>query len=71
MSALEIHHALREFEGRFVVVPLPNITAVFYGRDVGYSVERIDLDHELEQISATGERSRLSPVQPAQIAVRT
>jgi adenylylsulfate kinase len=66
-----IHHALREFEGRFVVMPLPNITAVFYGRDVGYSVERIDLDHELQQISATNERSRLSPAQPVQPAMRS
>ena len=39
-----IEHGLREYEGRFIVVPLPNITNVFYGRDVGYAVERIDLD---------------------------
>jgi hypothetical protein len=28
----------------FVVVPLPNITNVYYGRDVGYSIGRILLD---------------------------
>ncbi len=39
--------------GRFVVVPLPNITDVFYGRDVGYNVERIVLDKGSETISAT------------------
>jgi hypothetical protein len=38
---------------RFVVVPVPNITHVFYGRDVGYVVERIVLDDEVEAISAT------------------
>jgi hypothetical protein len=27
----------------FVVAPLPNITNVFYGPDVGYGVERIRL----------------------------
>ncbi len=42
--------------GRFVVVPLPNITSVFYGRDVGYSVERIVLDEATEAISATNLR---------------
>jgi hypothetical protein len=36
-----------------VVVPLPNITNVFYGRDVGYAVERIVLDEDIEAISAT------------------
>ena len=39
--------------GRFVVVPVPNITDVFYGRDVGYVVERIVLDDNIEAISAT------------------
>ena len=55
-----IEHALREFEGRFLVVPLPNITHVFYGRDVGYAVERIDLDLSLQAISASDLRRRLS-----------
>ena len=48
-----IEAALSAYEGRFVVVPLPNITHVFYGRDVGYAVERIVLDEETETISAT------------------
>jgi cytidyltransferase-like protein len=54
-----IEHALREYEGRFIVVALPNITNVFYGRDVGYAVERIDLDHSIQEISATDLRKRL------------
>lgn len=48
-----IEAALSAYDGRFVVVPLPNITHVFYGRDVGYAVERIVLDEETETISAT------------------
>ena len=32
---------------------LPNITNVFYGRDVGYKIERIVLDEKTEAISAT------------------
>lgn len=55
-----IEHGLREFEGRFIVIPLPNITNVFYGRDVGYTVERIDLDASIEAISATEARRRLT-----------
>jgi hypothetical protein len=43
-----------------VVVPLPNITNVFYGRDVGYAVERIVLDETTEAISATQHRKHLS-----------
>jgi cytidyltransferase-like protein len=48
-----IEAALSAYIGRFVVVPLPNITNVFYGRDVGYMVERIVLDETTEAISAT------------------
>jgi adenylylsulfate kinase len=55
-----IDHALREFEGRFVVIPVPNITNVFYGRDVGYAVERIDLDRATEAVSATALRVRMT-----------
>jgi cytidyltransferase-like protein len=36
-----IEAALSAYAGRFVVVPLPNITNVFYGRDIGYVIERI------------------------------
>ncbi|MBV8840214.1 MAG: adenylyl-sulfate kinase [Alphaproteobacteria bacterium] len=51
-----IETALSHYVGRFVVVPLPNITNVFYGRDVGYKVERIELDQSTESISATNLR---------------
>ncbi|TWC00212.1 cytidyltransferase-like protein [Bradyrhizobium macuxiense] len=51
-----IEAALSAYAGRFAVVPLPNITNVFYGRDVGYAIERIVLDEETEAISATNVR---------------
>jgi adenylylsulfate kinase len=53
-----IEHGLRELEGRFIVVPLPNITNIFYGRDVGYTIERIELDAATEGVSATELRKR-------------
>ena len=46
-----IEAALSAYSGRFVVIPLPNITNVYYGRDVGYTVERIVLEEETEAIS--------------------
>ena len=56
-----IEHALRQYEGKFEVIPLPNISHVFYGRDVGYVVERIELDGATEAISATEQRKRAAP----------
>lgn len=55
-----VEDALRHHAGRFVVVRIPNVTAVFYGRDVGYSVERIDLDEATQKISATDARRRMA-----------
>ena len=54
-----IELALQAHAGRFVVVPLPNVTNIFYGRDVGYAIERLSLSDEIEQISATDQRKRL------------
>lgn len=55
-----IEEALRTHTGRFVVVQLPNIAAVFYGRDVGYVVEKIDLDDpSLHAISGTQRRQQI------------
>jgi hypothetical protein len=53
-----IEHGLREYQGRFVVVPVPNISNIFYGRDVGYAIERIDLDAAIEEVSATEARKK-------------
>jgi len=52
--------ACAKFEGRYAVVPLPNISHVFYGRDVGYAVERIDLNLAIENISAAELRRKLA-----------
>jgi len=54
-----IEHGLKEFEGRFVVVSVPNITNIFYGRDVGYGIEQINLDAAIEEVSATEARKKL------------
>jgi hypothetical protein len=54
-----IEDALRDYDGRFTVVRVPNITAVYYGRDVGYVVERIELDPRAEAWSASELRRRL------------
>ncbi len=55
-----IEAALWQHRGRFVVVPLPNISHVFYGRDVGYAVERLVLDEATERISATMMRREIA-----------
>jgi adenylylsulfate kinase len=57
-----IEHGLRAYEGRFNIILVPNITSIFYGRDVGYKIERIDLDQALQEISATRERVKMGAI---------
>jgi phosphopantetheine adenylyltransferase len=44
----------------FIVIPVPNITNITYGRDVGYAIEQEKLDDEIEKISATKIRAEMN-----------
>ncbi len=48
-----------KYHGKYLIMALPNITGVYYGRDVGYKVEKIDLDPQTEAISATQIRKEM------------
>jgi adenylylsulfate kinase len=41
------------YSGYYEVISVPNITNIYYGRDVGYSIEYIELPPEIQAISAT------------------
>lgn len=47
------------YAGRYRIQLMPNITNFIYGRDVGYQIERVHLDAQLESISATQIRREL------------
>ena len=48
-----------EFEGRFKIMIVPNITNICYGRGVGYKIEEIVLSEEIQKISATKIRAKM------------
>jgi len=48
-----------EFMDGSMVVRLPNITNIVYGRDVGYKIEQVDLGADIHAISATEKRRKL------------
>ena len=58
-----IDQALTEYRNKYIVIPAPNITGVYYGRDVGYKVEQIHLGKEIESISATDIRKKMAEQQ--------
>lgn len=48
-----------EFMDDALVLRLPNITNIVYGRDVGYKIEQVDLGAEIHSISATQKRKEM------------
>ena len=54
-----IRKGMLEYEGKYTIIRVPNITNIFYGRDVGYKIELIELDDQTKTISATKIRSQL------------
>lgn len=54
-----IDDSMREHTGKYIVLPLPNIVSVCYGRDVGYTIEEIRLDAH-HDVSATKIRAQIA-----------
>ena len=54
----KINKKLRQYHGKYEIIRVPNITNICYGRDVGYEIEKISLDKEIESISATEIRKK-------------
>ena len=48
-----------KFEGKYKIMLGPNITNICYGRGVGYKIEEIVLDEEIQKISATKIRQQM------------
>ena len=48
-----------DFMDGALVLRLPNITNIVYGRDVGYKIEQVDLGAEIHAISATEKRKEM------------
>ena len=54
----KIDKKLRLYYGKYVVIRVPNITKICYGRDDGYTIEKISLPEKIESISATEIRKK-------------
>jgi adenylylsulfate kinase len=59
-----IEASLAAWDGHFLVVPLPNITNIFYGRDVGYKIEELVMPQAIQEISATKVRAQIENFRP-------
>jgi adenylylsulfate kinase len=55
----EVEKYIRQDRPNALIMKLPNITNIIYGRDVGYKIEKIELSQELQAISATQKRKEM------------
>ena len=54
-----IDKALQEYKELVTILVIPDIDEICYGRDVGYGIRRIELELEVEAVSATKIRASL------------
>jgi len=47
-----------QYDKDYIVMDVPNIVDITYGRDVGYTISEERLDKEIEDISATKIRNK-------------
>lgn len=54
-----VESGIRNYRPESLIMRVPNITNIIYGRDVGYKIEKVELSPELQAISATQKRKEL------------
>jgi phosphopantetheine adenylyltransferase len=54
-----IEQALVNYQDKFDIIKVPNITNICYGRGIGYLIEEIVLPEEIQKISATKIREKI------------
>lgn len=54
-----IEQALTNYQDKFDIIKVPNITNICYGRGVGYKIEEIVLPEQIQKISATKIREEI------------
>ena len=50
---------LREYRDKFIIIKIPVVSSVVYGRKVGYKIRKINLPSHIEKISATKIRKKM------------
>ena len=59
LSHDQVVHYIEKSRPDAMIMRVPNITNIIYGRDVGYKIEKIELSPEMQEISATKKREEL------------
>ena len=55
----KINEALKKYAKRFIIIKIPVVNELIYGRKVGYKIKKIKLSKKIEKISATKIRKEI------------
>lgn len=55
----KIEKSLKEYRDKFIIIKIPVVSEVVYGRKVGYKIRKVKLNRKLEKISATNIRNNI------------
>jgi adenylylsulfate kinase len=56
----KITETLKEYKNKFIIIKIPVVSSVVYGRKVGYKIRKINLPLNIEKISATKIRKKIN-----------
>ena len=51
--------ALSEYRSKFIIIKIPVVSEVIYGRKVGYKIRKVVVSKKIEKISATKIRKKI------------
>ena len=54
----KIDQALKDFKNNYIIIKVPVVSEIVYGRKVGYKIRKIELPKKIEKISATNIRRK-------------
>ena len=55
----KIIESLKKYTGKFIIIKIPVVSEVVYGRKVGYKIRKVNLSKNVQKISATYIRKKL------------
>ena len=55
----KIIESLKKYVGKFIIIKIPVVSEVVYGRKVGYKIRKVSLSKKIQKISATNIRKNL------------
>ena len=56
----KISEGLKEYKDKYIIIKIPVVSSVVYGRKVGYKIRKINLPMNIEKISATKIRKKIN-----------